>query len=90
MNIIKKLKTGGRKKYLGNCLKCKTLNTSRWYRRDNSAICKNCYDLERRTDPKIRQKRILQRSEWEKTNPYRSAKNMAKHKKQIFDLTENE
>jgi hypothetical protein len=41
-------------------------------------------------NPEIRQKRILQRSEWEKTNPYRSAKNTARHKKQPFYLTENE
>lgn len=90
MNIIKKIKTGGRKKYIGICFNCNADQTSRWYRRNNSAICKKCYDYERRLNPKIRQKRLKQRHDWEIKNPYKSAKNMAKHKKQFFDLTEEE
>lgn len=89
--LNKKIKTGGRVAYMGVCVSCGTTETCRWYRLKEEfkkAICRSCYDVKRRLDPSIRNRRLAQRRDWGIKNPYRNSKNMAKVKKLEFSLSE--
>lgn len=89
---MKGKKTGGRVKYAGICVLCKTDNARRWYRRFHSegTVCNVCYQRERQSDPVVRERRLSQRKKWGQNNPYKAAINQAKFKKMEFSLTEEE
>ncbi len=89
---LRRIKTGGRPVYKGACVLCGTNETPRWYKKciKEGTVCRSCYAKEKLKDDTIRSKRIGQRREWGKNNPYKVAVKTAKSKGMEFTLTEEE
>ncbi|MFZ4411491.1 MAG: hypothetical protein ACOYOV_00310 [Bacteroidales bacterium] len=81
-----------RTRYTGNCCRCNSSDTDRWYRKavPEGIICRSCYGKHRLTNPNIRATRISDRARHGIENPYKEAIRIARYRNREFTLTELE